>query len=68
MRRGVLGCAIWAGVDEVWQGKGRWGAPWGSSTDGDGKAGVLAWRKAYSRIRLEGEEARPCGGGRLPYR
>ena len=58
---GVLGCAIWAGVDEVWQGKGRWGAPWGI-LDGWRRKKPEFWhvRKAYSPIRLEGE-ARPCG-------
>ena len=44
--QGALGCAIWAGLDEVWLASGRrnhWGAPWGIL---DGwrrkKPGVLA--------------------------
>lgn len=59
--QGALGCAIWAGLDEVWLASGRrnhWGAPWGI-LDGWRRKKPEFWhvRKAYSPIHITGEPA-----------
>lgn len=54
-----LGCAIWAGIDDVWENNryGRFGAPWGI-IDGWRRKKPEHWhvRKAYAPVRLRGVE------------
>lgn len=56
--KGALGCAVWAGIDDVWMHsrRGYAGPPWGI-IDGWRRRKPEFWhmRKAYSPIRLTGE-------------